>query len=172
MNHLSFLTERGNCEFADLGDPVQEIVRVILLVDGVPYVEDWKEFPCEALPIIALGARSGEIFPFNCKCGFQQCGEFEHPVVVTVEDDEICWTVPSAPFDKISVDSQGRPKPRVLRFTVEQYRDACDRLLKTLCLEEDKLGQLFTGASQRCLYSLAKQLAIEEDIIERRRSKH
>ncbi len=80
--------------------------------------------------------------------------------------------MPSAPFDKISVDSQGRPKPRVLRFTVEQYRDACDRLLKTLCLEEDKLGQLFTGASQRCLYSLAKQLAIEEDIIERRRSKH
>ena len=163
MNHLSFLTERGICEFADSEEPVHEIVRVILLVDGVPYVQDWKEFPCEPLEIIALGARSGEIFPFNCKCGFRHCGGFEFPVVVSVNGDEISWTVPSAPFDKISSDGDGRPKARALRFQVEQYKDACDGLLKTLFLEEEKLGQLFTGASQRCKYSLAKQISIEKN---------
>ena len=166
MNHLSFLTERGICEFADSEEPVHEIVRVILLVDGVPYVQDWKEFPCEPLEIIALGARSGEIFPFNCKCGFRHCGGFEFPVVVSVNGDEISWTVPSAPFDKISSDGDGRPKARALRFQVEQYKDACDGLLKTLFLEEEKLGQLFTGASQRCKYSLAKQISIEKNSIE------
>jgi hypothetical protein len=171
MNLLSFFVECGIDELTEADSAPLEVVHVSPLIDGEHYIGDHLRYPFEPLEVIALGARPGSIWPFNCICGFRECADFIDPVKVEIDGGSVVWHLPDTPFESIARCANGTPKSRQLRFSGLQYRSTLAALLETLLAEEKRLGYFLTGADVRAPIGLERQLQSRVDRIRNRESR-
>src|SRR5690349_20444825 len=107
-------------------------VHVVPLIDGEPYIADYKGQPFEALCVYAMDLDDGEVGPFSCECGFAGCAGFFEPMDFVVNGSSVHWKFPDEPYVDLAVRSDGTEKPRQISFERAQYVDAFRTLITEL----------------------------------------
>lgn len=145
------------------------LVHVVPLIDGDPYIDEFKDYPFEAVSVYAMDLKDGEVWPFNCECGTPSCAGMNDPMQMWVTDSTVRWQLPDVPFSELAVNPDGTPKPREFIFDRGQYQAAFQSLFSELKdLEKThgtlKIHPVFTRSS-----TLDGEIEIERSWAEYRR---
>lgn len=145
------------------------LVHVVPLIDGDPYIEQYKDYPFEALSVYAMGSKSGEVWSFNCECGSPACARINEPMQLVVEGTTVRWKLPAEPFNDLAIRSDGTPKPQEFVFDLDQYELALQDLMAELKALEAKHGTLKIHPVATRAASLDEEVEIERSWAEYRR---
>lgn len=144
-------------------------VHVIPLIDGEPYIADYKWRPFEALSVYGMDLKDGEVWAFNCECGSPGCAHIDEPMKLTVDGSSVRWKFPDEPFNELAVNADGTPKPRELAFSQSQYQCAFQALISELKSLEKMHGTLTIHPASPRRSTLDEEIEVQRNWAEYRR---